>query len=91
MGGSSITATGAMALVVAQITKEQLLIFWPISPTKESAKLGIGQRVRICRCFITDSLPLGYPGQLVGLRRVQNSVVNEEDSRFILVRALVIE
>ena len=23
-----------------------------------------------CRCFTTDSLPRGYPGQLFGLRRI---------------------
>ena len=41
-----------------------------------------------CQCFTTDSLPRGYPGQLFGLRRMQNSAVNARDSRFILVRAL---
>jgi hypothetical protein len=44
-----------------------------------------------CRCLTTDNLPWGYLGQLFGLRRSQNSTVNAEDSRFILVQALVIE
>jgi hypothetical protein len=44
-----------------------------------------------CRCFATDSLPRGYPGQLFGLRRKLNLTVNARDSRFMLVRALVIE
>ena len=43
------------------------------------------------RCSITDSLSRGYPGQLFGLRPMQNLAVNAEDSRFILIRALVIE
>jgi hypothetical protein len=45
----------------------------------------------ICRCFTTDSLPRGYPGQLFGLQRMLNLMVNARDSRFILVWALVIE
>jgi hypothetical protein len=41
-----------------------------------------------CRCFNTDSLSWGYPGQLFGFRRVRNSTVNARDSRFILIRAI---
>ena len=26
--------------------------------------------INVCRCFTTDSLPQGYPGQLFGLRRI---------------------
>ena len=36
MGGPSTRATGAMALVVAQIAKEQHFGFWPISPMAQA-------------------------------------------------------
>jgi hypothetical protein len=32
------------------------------------------------RCFTTDSLPQGYLGQLLGLQRMLNSMVNARDS-----------
>ena len=41
-----------------------------------------------CQCFITDSLPRGYPGQLFGLRRMLELDGERRDNRFILVQAL---
>jgi hypothetical protein len=35
---------------------------------------------QVFRCFTTDSLSRGYPGQLFGLRRMLNSMINIRDN-----------
>ena len=47
MGGPSTRATGAMALVVAQIAHEQHFSFWPISPMTSSLRQRVGQTERV--------------------------------------------
>lgn len=55
MDEPSTRAARAMALVVAQVSRDRLLsFFWPISPTKSRPSWGIGQRRNVfvrLRCF----------------------------------------
>ena len=74
-----------------QIHARALLLFIfdnALARASDAQKYHTNSRLSHCRYLTTDSLSRGTRDSMFGFQRMQNSMVNARDSRFILVQVL---